>query len=172
MPRPLPADFPPYFAKYIDLVQGDSPVAAKEAHAKTLQDFFHAIPINQADYRYEPGKWTIKSVLQHVIDTERIFSYRLLRIGRHDTTPLASFDENGFAENAHADQRSWPELLAEFDAIRAGTDMLIASLPESALQQRGTASNQPVTANAIAYMIYGHLLHHQRILEERYLNGA
>jgi hypothetical protein len=169
MSRPLPADFPPYFARYIDLVQADSPSAAMRTHAKALQDFFHAIPAHKADHRYAPEKWTIKSVLQHVIDTERIFSYRLLRISRHDTTPLASFDENSFAENAHADQRSWPELLAEFDAVRTATDMLLSSLSESSLQQKGTASNQPVTANAIAFMIFGHLLHHQRVLEERYL---
>ncbi|HVZ24867.1 MAG TPA: DinB family protein, partial [Sediminibacterium sp.] len=82
MARPLPADFPPYFARYIDLVKADSPAEAIHTHGPALHAFFHAIPAGKADYRYESGKWTIKSVLQHVIDTELIFAYRLLRISR------------------------------------------------------------------------------------------
>ena len=108
-------------------------------------------------------------MLVHVIDAERIFSYRVLRIARKDKTPLASFDENTYAENSLAHERSFADIKEEFLALRKSTDLLLASLNEEQLSQQGISSDLPVTANALAYIIFGHMLHHKQILEERYL---
>jgi uncharacterized damage-inducible protein DinB len=169
MAKPKPTDFPPFFEKYIALVNAESPSEAVRMYAGILIDFYTSLPEEKADYRYAPGKWTIKDVLQHVIDTERIFSYRLLRIARKDNTPLASFDENSFAENAFASGRSLAALKEEFIAVRKATDLLIQSLTEDQLSATGISGNFPATANSLGFNVFGHLLHHKIILEERYL---
>ncbi|MBV9986471.1 MAG: DinB family protein [Chitinophagaceae bacterium] len=169
MSKPKPTDFPEYFGRYISLVDADSLQAAVKTYSSSLDTFYSGLPEAKADYAYAPGKWTVKEVLQHMIDAERVFTYRILRISRKDKTPLASFDENVFAEHSHADQRSLASLKEEFAAVRKSTDLLIASLDEEQLAEQGIASNNPVTANAIGYIIFGHLLHHKKVLEERYL---
>jgi uncharacterized damage-inducible protein DinB len=169
MPRPDASEFPEYFSRYISRVNTDSLSEAVETYARSLGDFYKNLPEEKADYRYAPGKWTLKELLQHVIDAERIFAYRLLRIARKDKTPLASFDENTYAENSLAAERSFKDIKDEFLAVRKSTDLLIISLNESQLAEQGVSSNLPVTANAIGYIIFGHMLHHKAILEERYL---
>ena len=169
MPIPNKSDYPVYFEKYISLVKADSPATAIANYSTFIVNFFNSLPEEKADYTYAPGKWTLKEVLQHMIDTERIFSYRILRIGRNDTTPLASFDENHYAENAVSSLRSFTNIKEEFTAVRKSTDLLILSLSDEQLSHFGTASNQPVTANAIGFMVFGHLLHHKKIIEEKYL---
>jgi len=169
MARPNVAEHSPFFSRYIDLVNGESATEAKRNHAQVLHDFFINLPTSKADFAYGEGKWTIKEVLQHIIDTERIFSYRLLRIARKDTTPLPGFDENSFAENSMADKRTLNELKEEFAAVRKSSDLLVDSLSEEQLQNMGTSSNHVTSANSLAFMIYGHLLHHKKIVEERYL---
>lgn len=169
MARPDAAEHSPFFSKYINLVTGESASEAKQNHAKVLLDFYINLPASKSDYAYAEGKWTIKEVLQHVIDTERIFSYRLLRIARKDTTPLPGFDENTFAENSMADKRTLNELKEEFEAVRKSSDLLVSSLSEQQLQNTGTSSNHITSANSLAFMIYGHLLHHKKIIEEHYL---
>ncbi|NCI45832.1 DinB family protein [Sediminibacterium soli] len=168
MSRPKPTDFPEYFGKYISKVATDSLAEATRTYADALAAFYTAIPEAKALHRYAPDKWTLKEVLQHVIDTEHVMSYRLLRIARKDKTPLASFDENLFSENSLANERSFDSLKEEFLALRKSTDLLIASLNEEQLAASGTASNKAITANSLGYIIYGHLLHHQQIIEERY----
>ncbi len=169
MPRPQATDFPNYFARYISRVDTDSLSEAMAVYAKPLADFYTSLPEAKAEYRYAPGKWTVKELLQHIVDTERIMSYRLLRISRGDTTPLPSFDENTYAEASHAHARSFDALKEEFLAVRKSTDLLIASLHEEQLAREGVASNMPVKANAIGYIIFGHMLHHKVVLEEKYL---
>lgn len=107
-------------------------------------------------------------MLQHVIDAERVFSYRAMRISRNDSTPLPGFDENEYAKYSGASARSLSSLKEELAAVRNATDLLLQSFTEEQLAIKGTASNQPVTVNALAYIIYGHLIHHKNILEERY----
>ena len=169
MPRPTAAEHSPFFSKYIDLTIGESAKEVMENHAKALLDFYTSVPASKENYAYAEGKWTIKEVLQHVIDTERIFSYRLLRIARKDTTPLPGFDENSFAENSMADKRTLTELKEELEAVRKSSDLLVKSLSEEQLRNTGTSSNHITSANSLAFMIYGHLLHHKKITEERYL---
>lgn len=168
MPRPQVSDFPEYYGRYISRVDVDDLSDAPAAYGKTLEEFYTGLPDSKAGYRYAPGKWTLKEVLQHVIDTERIMSYRLLRIARKDQTPLPSFDEDNYAAAAEADERSFSSLKEEFLAVRRSTDLLILSLKKSWLSEQGTASNLPVTANAVGYIIFGHMLHHKHVIEERY----
>ncbi|MDE3252650.1 MAG: DinB family protein [Bacteroidota bacterium] len=169
MPKPLAEEHPSYFSKYINLVDANSVAEAVTIYAPLLQKFYSSLPEEKAGYAYAPGKWTIKDLLQHVIDTERIFSYRVVRIARKDKTPLASFDENSYAANAAAGNRTLASLVEEFLAVRKSTDLLLNSLSEAQLAETGVASNMPVTANAIGFIIFGHLLHHKQVLEERYL---
>jgi uncharacterized damage-inducible protein DinB len=169
MPRPQTTDFPAYFEKYISLVDAGDLLTAAKKYAEPLRAFYNNLPDNKADYQYAPGKWTLKELLQHVVDTERIMSYRLLRIARHDKTPLASFDENSFAENSLASERSFASIKEEFAALRKATDLLIQSLNESQLSEQGIAGNNPVTANAVGYIIFGHMLHHRKVVEDKYL---
>ena len=168
MARPLTGDAMPYFEKYINFVQGNSIAEAMENHSTELNKFYNDLPESKADYAYAEGKWTIKEMLQHLMDAERIFTYRLLRISRADTTPLPGFEENEYAVAARANDRSLQSLKEEFTALRISTDLLLKSLTEEQLNRKGTTNNNPITANAIAFIMYGHLLHHQNILIERY----
>lgn len=169
MSRPQTGDFPSYFQGYIGKVEAESAAALTEKYGKVLEAFYTGLPETKADYAYAPGKWSLKDVLQHIVDTERIMSYRLLRIARKDETALASFDENSYAENAHADRRSFASLKEEFLAVRKSTDLLLQSLQPEQLAHAGVASGNRMTANALAYIIFGHMLHHKSVIEERYL---
>jgi hypothetical protein len=169
MSKPQAGDFPPYFQGYIGKVDAESASKLAEKYGKALTAFYTGLPETKADYAYAPGKWTLKDLLQHVIDTERIMSYRLLRIARKDETALASFDENSYAENANAASRSFASIKEEFLAVRKSTDLLLQSLQPEQLANAGVASGNRMTANALAYIIFGHMLHHQSVIEERYL---
>ena len=169
MPAPAAGTYPVYFARYINLVDANSVAEAIEKYSSAIINFIKNIPIEKVDYRYAEGKWSIKEMLQHMIDTERIFAYRALRISRHDSTPLPGFDENTYAVASNASARSSQNLLNEFEAVRKSTDLLLESLTPDHLNQTGTTDDQPNTSNAISFMIFGHLLHHINILKERYL---
>lgn len=131
--------------------------------------FVQNIPMDKFDYRYAEGKWTIKDIIQHVIDTERIFAYRALRISRNDTTPLPGFEENDYVENTKANERGIQDLLAEFSAVRYSTLFLFKSFSEEQLKRMGTASGTAISVRAIGFIIIGHQKHHQHIFQERYL---
>ena len=119
-------------------------------------------------HRYAPGKWSVKEVVGHMIDGERVFSYRALRVARADTTPLPGFDENAWVPAAHFDRRPMPDLVADYQTVRAATVALFSSFEEEALVRMGTANDQPISVRALAHMIAGHELHHVAILRERY----
>lgn len=131
--------------------------------------FVQNIPMDKFDYRYAEGKWTIKDIIQHVIDTERIFAYRALRISRNDITPLPGFEENDYVENSKANERGIQDLLAEFSAVRYSTLFLFKSFSEEQLKRMGTASGTAISVRAIGFIIIGHQKHHQHIFQERYL---
>jgi hypothetical protein len=154
--------------RYINLAEGNSVSEIVNKYAFDLQEFFNSLPEEKADYAYAPGKWTLKQVLQHLTDAERVFAYRALRISRNDTTPLSSFDENAYVDNGFSTQRALSSLKQEFNAVRAATDIFLLSLNEEQIMRLGTASNNPVSVNALAFIIYGHLLHHKNIFIERY----
>ena len=169
MPRPSANDYAAYYETYIGKVTGDSIKDIIRTYSEPMLQFYTSLPENKADHAYAEGKWTVKELLLHIIDAERIFSYRALRIARQDQTPLPGFDENAYVPASKASGRSLQSLKDEFAAVRKATDMLLSNFDEDQLSQKGTASNQPVTANAIGFIIYGHMLHHKQILEERYL---
>ena len=169
IPRPTNLDFAPHLAAYIDLVPDEDLVAHLEIQARHFEALLAGIDAERAAFRYQPGKWSIKELVGHVSDTERIMAYRLLRIARGDTTPLAGFEENDYVRAAKADARSLEDLASEFSDVRRATLSLVRSLDPEALVRKGTASGHPVSAGALAHVIPGHLAHHGRILEARYL---
>lgn len=168
MAKPQPNESAAYYHKYIGLVEGDSISEIIHNYAFELQEFYNHIPDDKAGYAYDKNKWTVKEVLQHLTDAERIFAYRALRISRGDQTPLSSFEENTYVENGFAEQRSLSSLKQEFNSVRAATDIFLLALNNEQISRIGTASNNLISVNALAYIIYGHLLHHQSILKERY----
>lgn len=131
--------------------------------------FVQNIPMEKFDYRYAEGKWTIKEIIQHIIDTERIFAYRALRISRNDTTPLPGFEENNFTKNTEGNLRSLQDLLTELSAVRHSNLLLFKSFSENQLKRVGVASENPISVRAIGFMLIGHQKHHQKVFEERYL---
>ena len=131
--------------------------------------FVQDIPMDKFDYRYAEGKWTIKDIIQHVIDTERIFAYRALRFSRNDKTPLPSFEESEYADNTDSNKRSIQDLLTEFSAVRHSNLFFYKSLSDEQLKRIGTASGNPISVRALGFVIIGHAKHHQKVFRERYL---
>lgn len=170
--RPAESEFNPYYGKYIARVpdEGDFVELLARTADETLE-ILRAIPENTASYKYGEGKWTIKEVVGHLCDAERIFSYRMLRIARADRTPLPGFDENAYVPAGQFSQRTLASLIEEFAAVRAATIALVAGLPSEGWLQSGTMSDSAVSARALAYIIAGHELHHREILLTRYLPG-
>lgn len=130
--------------------------------------FLDHVPAEKLNFAYAPGKWTVKQVLQHITDTERIFAYRALRFARKDQTPLSGFKENDYAVVARVDHREWLDLVEEFQMVRVTTEHLFRSLSEEEMFRSGTANESPFTVLSIGYIILGHAIHHRRVLEERY----
>lgn len=143
MPRPATGEFPAYTEGYIALVEGNSVTEIVNNHEEELLVFFNNLPEEKAGYSYAPGKWTIKELLQHVIDTERIFSYRALRIARKDTTPLPGFNEQAYGEHSLANKRTLAALKEEFNAVHKASLLLIQSFNEKQLTQNGTTAIPP-----------------------------
>jgi len=168
MAQPNKEDYGAFYEGYVSRVIAKNLHEAVNTYSQPLTFFFINLPDEKADYSYASNKWSLKDLLQHIIDTERIMSYRVLRIARNDQTPLPGFEENDYAVNAKAGNRTFDSLKNELQALRKSTDLLIASLTEEQLNNEGTASGQRATANAIGYIIFGHLLHHKKIIEERY----
>jgi len=170
MAKPNKEDYGAFYEGYVSKVNFKNLHEAVNIYSQTLTSFFVNLPHEKADYSYAPNKWSLKDLLQHLIDTERIMSYRLLRIARNDQTPLPGFEENNYAVNAKAGERTFDSLKMELQALRKSTDLLLESLTQVQLNNAGTASGQRTTANAIGFIIFGHLLHHKKIIEESYLN--
>ncbi|MBS7786635.1 DinB family protein [Flavobacterium sp. CYK-55] len=165
-------EYAAYYANYINAVSDEySLIEELEISVHRLIKFVQNIPMDKFDYRYAEGKWTIKDILVHLMDAERIFSYRALRFARYDATPLASFDEDAYVDVARANERSIQDLLSELAVVRQATLSMFKSFNEQELMQIGTASGQPMSVRALGFVIIGHQNHHQRVFQERYLNG-
>ena len=132
-------------------------------------DFIQSIPCEKHEFRYVEGKWTIKDIVQHLVDAERIFAYRALRIARNDQTPLPGFEENEYVETAFANSRTMEDLIEEFATVRQATLSLFKTFSDEQLTQMGTASEKPVSVRAIGCIILGHQKHHVNVILERYL---
>lgn len=167
--RPEPVEYDPYYDRYISLVHTDDIVAALETQAQDTEALLGSLAAHQADFRYAPGKWSIKEVLGHINDTERIMSYRALRIARGDQTPIEGFEQDDYVPNGRFDRRTIADLLEEFVAIRNATIQLLSHFDREAGERRGTANDKQISARALAYIIVGHELHHRRVLQEKYL---
>lgn len=169
MPRPIEGTYPPYFSTYIDkVVQGNIAEAFFDQQA-TVNDFFDRITEEKSNEAYAPGKWTLKELLQHIIDAERIFAYRSLSIARKEQNSLPGFDENEYAANSGANSRSWQSIVEEMKAVRSSTKLLFDSFSDEMLNQSGLSNNKSITVNALGFIIVGHLVHHVGVIKERYL---
>jgi hypothetical protein len=167
--RPGEGEFAPFYASYIAAVPGISDAVGQlGAQSDQLAAMIAPLSDAQAGYRYAEGKWSIKEVVGHLADAERIFSYRLLRIGRGDATPLPGFDENAYVPAGEFDRRTVSDILEEWIAVRSATACLVGGLPPEAWKRRGMANGKDVSARAILYVMLGHVDHHRRMLEERY----
>lgn len=169
--RPAKNEYAPYYETYVSQVLGNDILTILEAQRLQIAQLFAARSERDGNFRYAPGKWTVKEVLGHVSDTERIFAYRALRIARGDQTPLPGFEQEGYVQKGNFAERTLTNIGEEFAAVRAATLALFRSLSEEAWKRHGTASEYEVTVHALAYIIGGHETHHRRILEERYFSA-
>lgn len=162
-------EYASFYAPYIQALEDVHLIEELEICLHDFIKFVRNIPMDKFDYRYAEGKWTIKDIIQHLIDAERIFSYRALRISRRDKTPLPGFEEDYYVENTEANKRSIQELLAEFSAVRQSTIFLFKSFSEEQLLNIGIVNENEVSVRAIGFIIIGHQKHHQKVFQERYL---
>jgi len=169
MTRPQSTEAAKDYFKYIDLITSDDIVPTIENQMGEMLEFLSGISEEQSLHSYEPGKWTIREVLNHVNDGERVFSGRAFWFARGFTDALPSFDQEVAARMAHANKTSWAELVEEFKNVRLGTISFFKSMPEEAWARTGVASDNLVSVRALAYIIAGHVAHHTRVLREKYV---
>lgn len=169
MYKPESNEYDPYYGLYISKVPEADIRDAFVRQPAELREAHNGLAEEMGTFTYEPGKWTLKEVLSHLIDGERIFAYRMLRISRGDVTPIEGFEQDGYIENSSANNRSFSDLLEEFELSRKANVLLLNNLDEAALKRMGTASGLPISVRALANISIGHVRHHLHILRERYL---
>ncbi|MEX0291670.1 MAG: DinB family protein [Flavobacteriaceae bacterium] len=164
------SEFNVYYQRYISKLSENTELRSGfELGMQNLVEFFKAIPNEKWDYRYAPGKWSIKEILQHLIDTERIFMYRCFRIARHDNTSLSGFDQNIYVDPSQAINKSIEALLSEFRSVRESSILLLESLRDEDLCFVGRADKKALSSRAAAFTVIGHEIWHMDIIKERYL---
>jgi PAS domain-containing protein len=166
--RPDASEYAPFYHGYITSVPEGDVLDLLRSGGRELTDALGRIPEDRGGHRYAPEKWTIREVIGHLIDAERIFAYRALRFARDDRTQVPGFDENEYVKTAGSDERTIADLVRELAAVRESTALLFESLPEAAWRRTGIANGNPITVRALAYVVAGHSRHHLRILRERY----
>ena len=166
--RPQPNEYADFYAAYIADVPGGDIVDVLRQGGEQLASATGGIPEAKGNHSYAEGKWTVRTLLGHMIDAERIFTYRALRLARGDATPLPGFEENDYAREAGSDARTVADLASELLLVRECTVRLYSSLPDDAWARSGTVNNNTVTVRALAYITAGHALHHLGILKDRY----
>ena len=167
--RPQPGENTPYFDRYISLVPGNDVLAALEEQRRETLLLFSGRTEADGDLRYAPEKWSLKEVLGHVNDTERIMGYRVLRIARGDPTPIEGYEQDDYVRNGPFKVLTLADLVEDYIAVRRATLTLLSNLDEADWSRRGVANKNEVTVRALAYIIAGHELHHRKIIEEKYL---
>ena len=167
--RPAPTEHIAYYGKYIDLVPENDAIAALESQLEDGLALLRAIPEAKGDHRYAPDKWTIKEVVGHIIDGERVFAYRALRFARKDTTPLPGFDQDEYVPAGEFGRRTLKDLVDEWELLRRANVAMFRGFEPEAWTRAGTANDSPMSVRALAYVIAGHGRHHSAILESRYL---
>jgi uncharacterized damage-inducible protein DinB len=167
--RPENTEYALYYDRYVSLVPDGDIVATLSNQLEETLALVHSIPEARGTHRYGEGKWSIKELLGHVIDSERVFSYRALRFGRGDSTPLLGFEQDVFVQGAAFDKRTLDDLAYEYEHVRRATISLFANLEEGAWSRRGVASGNEVSVRGLAFIVAGHERHHLDILRTRYL---
>lgn len=169
MSKPSPSTYLSYFSRYIDQVPEEDLMTAFKNQTAGIEKFLRSISEEKSMYAYAEGKWTIKEMLQHIIDTEHIFNYRALCFARGEQAGLPGFEENDYAANSYANNRKWADLIEDFAAVRKATEIMYGSFNEAVMDNAGKASNNPVTVASLGFTTIGHYYHHKKVLEERYL---
>ena len=167
--RPEGIEFHPYYNTYISKVESENFFEELKKSCQLTCQLLPSLTHDQWNYRYAPGKWSIKEVLLHIIDTERIFAYRALRIARNDMTPIEGFEQDEYIPFLEADHRTPSSIIDEYRAVRKSTLELFRNFTEDMLSRVGTASERPFTPLAIGFIIAGHEIHHLNIITDRYL---
>ncbi|MFY9661758.1 MAG: DinB family protein [Terriglobales bacterium] len=167
--RPQPGEYAPYYEKYLSQIESNDIFSTLDDQRRQMLLLLSGRTEADGDLRYAPDKWSLKEVLGHINDTERIMAYRALRIARGDATPLAGFEQDDYVRNGPFSDRSLADLIEDYIAVRRATITLFRNLDEAAFARRGVANKNDVTVRALAYIIAGHELHHRRIIEEKYL---
>ena len=165
---PQPGEYSPYYDRYISLVAGNDILASLDEQRRQMVLLLSSLSEADGELRYAPGKWSAKEVLGHVNDTERIFTYRALRIARNDSTPMEGFEQDDYVRNGPFAYRPLADLIEDYIAVRRATLSLLRNLDEAAWSRRGFANKNEVSVRGLAYIIAGHELHHRRILDEKY----
>jgi hypothetical protein len=160
---------PDFYTTYINALQEDNLQEALANNTRRFRKLLKQIPHKKINYAYAEGKWTIKELLQHIIDSERVFIYRALTFARQDPAPLPGFDENTWAITAKAPKRKWNDLVDEFKSLRSANELFLNSLDDDQLRQTGSANNNSISVAGLAFVCAGHVAHHMRIMRERYL---
>lgn len=171
MSRPAATEFAPYYGTYVNAMPDGDVVQALASQGEETFGVLSALSDEQGGFRYAPEKWTIRDLVQHLCDSERIFTYRALRFARGDGAPLPGFEQNAYAVAAHADRRPLRDLAAELRDIRRTTLALVRSFDGEMLGRSGMASGSPMSVRALVWVIAGHERHHLRVLRERYLTA-
>lgn len=158
-----------YYQNYIDKSSDLSLLEGLRSNLKEIISFYESIPNDKLEYRYAEAKWTIKEIIQHLMDTERIFAYRALRVARRDETNLPGFEQDDYVLTSNANHRSLHQLIQEYKVLRTSTIHLMESLSQHDLAKIGKASDAPISARAAGFIIIGHENHHREVIEQRYL---
>jgi DinB superfamily len=167
--KPNPTEYDPYFQRYTELVPEESVIKTLENQLNEALSIYKGLDNTKIDYRYADGKWSIKELIIHILDTERIFIYRALRIARKDKTPMAGFEQDDYIENLNWDNYPFSSVLNEYELIRKHTILFFNSMTAEMLEQTGISSDMKMAVSAIPFIIAGHERHHLNILKSRYL---
>jgi hypothetical protein len=170
--RPLSSEYNPYYETYIGKVKGDDFVQKLRVQKFETLAILSKLSDEEWNHKYAPEKWTVKEVMMHIMDTERIFAYRALRIARNDLTPLPGFDQNDYVPYYHAAHRSGSSIMEEYESVRSSTITLFENLSDEDFGRLGAASGSSVTSLSLGFMIAGHEIHHVQLLQERYFTKA
>lgn len=170
MQKPEISEYDPYYAKYISLITEPDLIKVLEEQPAELRSLLGSLDEEKGKFAYAEGKWTIKESISHLIDGERIFAYRVLRISRGDKTPIEGFEQDGYIENSHANDRSFDDLLEELGLLRKANVRLLKTLREDGWMRTGTASEKPISVRALGYIMAGHVRHHISIFKGQYLS--
>ncbi len=170
--RPGPGEYSPYYDRYLAALPEGDVLALLERGTERADILLGALSDAEAEFRYAPDKWSIKEVVLHMIDVERVFAYRALRFSRNDTTPLPGFEQDDYVRESNAGERGLRALLQEAGAVRAATLALFRGMNGSMLARRGVANEAEMTVRAVPWIVAGHERHHLEILKDRYLAGA